>query len=184
VNQVMAFRHDLHPVRLRVCEPVEVGERADVVNLNVVRSLAELASALERSGDQLLVRIDGSGVLAVGEDHAFLPFEWNAAEPCDQWCPARALDADLSLTLIAVFAVVAPEALVEIWDQVEAIVKRGTGPPRAQSRWATGHAGAAAAHLVDLRGRAAPRRQDRRGEPLAFTSVGSAGAAGTALAGV
>jgi hypothetical protein len=53
--------HGLRPVGLRLSGPVEIGERADVVDLNAVRSLAELASALLESFDQLLVRVDGSG---------------------------------------------------------------------------------------------------------------------------
>jgi hypothetical protein len=46
-----------------------------VVNLDVVRLLAELASAFEQPGDQLPVGVDGPGVLAVGEDRVLLPFE-------------------------------------------------------------------------------------------------------------
>ena len=60
--------HDLGPSGLRLAGPAEVGERPDVVNLDVIRSPAELASALEQPGNQLPVRVDGPGVLAVGED--------------------------------------------------------------------------------------------------------------------
>jgi hypothetical protein len=83
--------HDLSPSGLRLAGLAEVGERPDVVDLDVVRSPAELASALEQPGDQLPVRVDGPGVLAVGEDRVFLPLERDTAEPGDQWflgCPA------------------------------------------------------------------------------------------------
>jgi len=39
--------HDLGPFGLRLAWLAEVGERPDMVNLDVVRSPAELASALE-----------------------------------------------------------------------------------------------------------------------------------------
>jgi hypothetical protein len=76
--------HDLGPSGLQLAGPAEVGERTDMVNLNVIRSPADLASALEQPGDQLAVRVDRPGVPAVGEDRSFLPFERDTAEPCDQ----------------------------------------------------------------------------------------------------
>jgi hypothetical protein len=46
------FCHDRCPRRLfRLAELIEVGELSDVVNLDIVRSLAEFASAREESGD-------------------------------------------------------------------------------------------------------------------------------------
>src|SRR5215471_5735744 len=87
--------HELGPFGLRLAGPVEDGQRADVVNRDVVRSLAELASSPEQPGDQLPVGVDGPGVLAVGEDRVLLPLERNAAEPGDQRLLAPALDAGL-----------------------------------------------------------------------------------------
>src|SRR5712691_8793034 len=76
--------HDLGPSGLRLAGLAEVGQRPDVVNLDTVRSPAELASAFQQPGDQLPVRVDGPGVLAVGEDRSLLPLERDTAEPCDQ----------------------------------------------------------------------------------------------------
>jgi hypothetical protein len=59
-----------------------------VVDFDVVRSLAEFASALEQSFDQLLVGVERPVWLTVEEDRRLLPFERDAAEPSDQWVPA------------------------------------------------------------------------------------------------
>src|ERR1700741_2366793 len=84
--------HGPGPFGLRLAGLVEVGELADVMHLDAVRSPAELASSLGEPSDQLLVRVEGPGAQAVGEDRRLLPFERDAAEPCDQWFPALALD--------------------------------------------------------------------------------------------
>ena len=58
--------HELGPFGLRRAGPVEVGQRADVVDSDVARPLAELASSVEQPGDQLPGGVDRPGVLAVG----------------------------------------------------------------------------------------------------------------------
>jgi hypothetical protein len=87
--------HGLCPSGLRLAGLAEVSKRPDVVDLDVIRSLAELASAPEQPGDQLPAGVDGPGVLAVGEDRVLQPLERNAAGPCGQWCAALAPGAGL-----------------------------------------------------------------------------------------
>ena len=53
---------------------------------------AELAGVREEPGDELLVRIVDPDRLTVDDPRRFLPMEWYAAEPCDQWLPAVAFD--------------------------------------------------------------------------------------------
>jgi hypothetical protein len=70
------LRHDRCPPRLfRLAELVEVRELSDVMDLDVFRSLAELASSREEPGDQFL-GADCSTWLAVFEHCLFLPPEW------------------------------------------------------------------------------------------------------------
>jgi hypothetical protein len=66
----------------------EVGELADVVDLHVVRLLADLAGIRKESGDELFMRVVDPDWLTVGDRRRFLPSEWYAAEPCDQWLSA------------------------------------------------------------------------------------------------
>ena len=51
--------------------------------------------AAQEPGDQLLAAGGGRGGQAVVDDRLALPFERDAAEPCDQWLPARPLGAGL-----------------------------------------------------------------------------------------
>ena len=80
--------HELGPFGLRLAGPVEDGQRADVVNRDVVRSLAELASSIEQPGDQPPVGVDRPGVGAVGEHRVLLPLESLARRIRRQWQPA------------------------------------------------------------------------------------------------
>lgn len=72
------------PLGLQVPGCCEVFERADVVNLDVARLLADLAGVRQEPCDEFLVRIVGPGRLTVIDRRRFLPVEWNATEPCDQ----------------------------------------------------------------------------------------------------
>jgi len=77
------FRHDRCPRRLfRLAELIEVRELSDVMNLNVLRSLADLAPAREESGDQFL-GADCSTWLAVVKDCLLLPPKWYSTVLCD-----------------------------------------------------------------------------------------------------
>jgi hypothetical protein len=77
--------HDRCPPRLfRLAELVEVRELSDVMDLDILRSLAELASAREESGDQFL-GADCSGWVTVVKDRFLLPPEGYATVLCDQW---------------------------------------------------------------------------------------------------
>ena len=51
------FHHDFHPRRSWRARLVELGELADMVDLHVTASLAELALSPDEPGDQLFVGI-------------------------------------------------------------------------------------------------------------------------------
>ena len=96
--------HDCGPGGLRLSGPLEVGEPANVVHLDVACSLAELTSSLQQSVDQLPVGIDGAGGPAVGEDRVLLPLQGDADAASGRstprsrpaggwgWCEAAATD--------------------------------------------------------------------------------------------
>src|SRR5579862_6509797 len=88
------FRHQGGPGGL--CWPrfPEVGEFADLVGLHCGPLMAPFTFAFKEPDDQFF-GADGWCWLAVVDDRAFLPFERDAAEPCDQWFPARPLYAGL-----------------------------------------------------------------------------------------
>src|ERR1019366_3686932 len=72
----------------------EIGQLADLVGFHRGPLAAPLAFASQEPGDQLPAA-DGRGGQAVVNDRLALPFERDAAEPCDQWLPARPLLAGL-----------------------------------------------------------------------------------------
>jgi hypothetical protein len=84
-----AFSHELRPEGLWLAGPVEIGKGADVVNLNVVRPLTELAASRLEPSDQLFVGMQRPGRDTVGEHRRLVSLEWNTAEPGDQWVLAR-----------------------------------------------------------------------------------------------
>jgi hypothetical protein len=69
--------HDLHPRGRWLPGPVEVGELADVVDLDGVRLSAQFAAASPEPLGQLLGRVDGTGRGAVGKDRPFVPLGGN-----------------------------------------------------------------------------------------------------------
>ena len=72
----------------------EIGEFADVVDLHVSGLLAESRSCPLRS--LVISSLRGCGARSAARSAMIallLPCEWDAAEPCDQWCPACAFDA-------------------------------------------------------------------------------------------
>jgi hypothetical protein len=87
--------HELCPRGLRLPRCGEVCEFADLVHLHPGRFAAEFASSLPQSPQQLCAGAAGDdrGGEVVGEDRFPLPFERDAAEPCDQWFPAGSLQA-------------------------------------------------------------------------------------------
>src|SRR6266508_6019578 len=90
--------HDLHPAGLvRLAGTDEVGECADVMNLNGSRVVADLAPALAEPGDELASpRVGCPAGHAVGEDRVVLSPQWDAAEPCDQgWLGLAAVHTGL-----------------------------------------------------------------------------------------
>ena len=74
--------------------PGEVGQLADLVGFHLGPLAAPFAFAPQEPGDQLLAA-NGRGGQAVVDDRLALPFERDAAEPCDQRFPARPLLAGL-----------------------------------------------------------------------------------------
>ena len=79
--------HQAGPFGLGRSRFAEVGQLAGLVCLHRGALLAPLAPAFEEPGDQFLAA-GGRGWQAVVEDRFLLPFERDAAEPCDQWFPA------------------------------------------------------------------------------------------------
>src|SRR5436189_5745924 len=76
--------------------PVEIGELADVMNLQVRPGVADLAVLGEEPMDQLVAPSAGDNRLLVGEDGRALSLERDPAEAGDQWLPAPiAVDGDL-----------------------------------------------------------------------------------------
>jgi hypothetical protein len=70
---------------------VEASEFTDVVHLHLVRTIAELAPVGEQLWEPLLAPGWGRICVAVSENCVALPFEWYAAEPCDEcFCPHHA----------------------------------------------------------------------------------------------
>lgn len=63
----------------------ELGEFTDVVGLYLTGLLAEFAPACCEPADQLAAGVGDAPWGAVVDDCCFLPFEWDATEPCDQW---------------------------------------------------------------------------------------------------
>jgi hypothetical protein len=63
----------------------------DLMDVNVIGLLADLAHAPEESLDDLAVAVWG-GIRSTVEEHRVLvPFEGDPAEPCDQWFSALPL---------------------------------------------------------------------------------------------
>ena len=79
--------HEVRPLGLRPSRPGEVGEGADLVDFHRGALLTPLAPACQEPDGQLLAAGSRDG-LAVGEDRFLLPYQRDAAEPCDQWLPA------------------------------------------------------------------------------------------------
>jgi hypothetical protein len=73
----------------------EFGERADMVHMHHVVVLAEFAASLQEPVDQFLSGVGDPFRAAVIEHRRFLPYQWNATEPCDQWPAVAALDDGL-----------------------------------------------------------------------------------------
>ena len=89
--------HEVHPGGfVRPAGLVEIGEFADVVNLQVPRVLADLAASGDEPMDQLVASGAGHDRPLVGEDGCVCPPERDPAEAGDQWFPASiAFDGDL-----------------------------------------------------------------------------------------
>ena len=72
----------------------EVGEPGDVVHLHLAAVLAQLARIPQEPGNDLLAGVGVPAGSAVDDDRVLLPFEGNAAEPCDQGLLVLLADAD------------------------------------------------------------------------------------------
>src|SRR5206468_11136931 len=83
--------HDCCPRGLGRAEWSEIGEGADVMDVHGSGLLAELALSRKESGDDFLAGMGDSARAAVVDDRGLLPFQGDAAEPCDQWFSACSL---------------------------------------------------------------------------------------------
>ena len=79
---------------LAVAGACEVAQPGDVVHLHLAAVLAQLAPVPQEPGNDLLAGVNLPARGAVGDDRGFLPFEGNAAEPCDQGFPVPLADTD------------------------------------------------------------------------------------------
>ena len=93
--------HELRPPGLRPSCPCEVGELADLVDFHVGQRVAPLAAPCPEPLSQLLAAGGRDGKV-VSDDCLLLPFQGNAAEPGDQWFPARPFDGGLEADARAV----------------------------------------------------------------------------------
>src|SRR5437016_12360381 len=86
-----SFRHDLYPCGFLVAPClVQVGELADVVDLQSCGGAAQLAASSDEPSDQL-VAAGGEQVGRTIHEHRLLPpFQRDTTEPRDQWLPAAA----------------------------------------------------------------------------------------------
>jgi hypothetical protein len=66
-------RHQFRPQRLWLSRFAKMGELADMVNFDVARVLARLASSSPEPFDQLLATDDARGWFTVGQDRFALP---------------------------------------------------------------------------------------------------------------
>jgi len=62
------------------------------VDLDLAYLMAEFAPVVDKPADQLWSMVGAPGRIAVNDDHASLPFEWDSTETGDQWLPAAAFD--------------------------------------------------------------------------------------------
>src|SRR5205823_527854 len=67
--------------------PNEVCQFADLVDLDVVRLLADLTRASQESLDDFAVTVRGGVRDSVMNDHVPVALEGDPSEPCDQWFP-------------------------------------------------------------------------------------------------
>ena len=86
--------HEPGPCWLASAGVCEVGEPGDVVHLHLAAVLAQFAPVPLEPGDDLLAGVGVPAGSAVDDDRGFLPFEGNAAEPCDQGLLVALADAD------------------------------------------------------------------------------------------
>src|SRR5947209_20212379 len=83
-------RHEAHPGRgVRQPHWVELGELADVVDLDVLGPFAELTPAGQEPINEFLAA-DGWGCRTIGGDRGGLPSERDGTEPYGQVVPAAA----------------------------------------------------------------------------------------------
>ena len=87
-----ASGHEPAPMRAVAGPAGEVGELADVVDLHLVRAARRARICPCRSRVTSSLRVGGRAGRRSVEDRVLLPFERDAAEPCDQWLPACAFD--------------------------------------------------------------------------------------------
>jgi hypothetical protein len=88
------FCHEPGPGWLAVSGACEVGEPGDVVHLHLAAVLAQLAPVPQEPGNDFLAGVNAPAGSAVGDDRGLLPFEGDAAEPCDQGFLVSLADAD------------------------------------------------------------------------------------------
>lgn len=86
------FGHELVPYGLRLSRSLQVGERADVVDIHRAGLLAQFTPSGLEPGYQLFSADGDRARDAVGEDRVFLAPQGDPTEPCDQWLTAFALD--------------------------------------------------------------------------------------------
>lgn len=98
-HEGLAFTHGHQTYPLRPFRPsrfVEIGEFADVVDLQSVPSLAHLTLPCQEPVNQLVALDSGHDGLAVGDDGFALSLERDPAEAGDQWfLPLPTLPRDL-----------------------------------------------------------------------------------------
>src|SRR6266566_5883635 len=85
--------HEVHPRGpFGLTRSVEVGEPADLVDLDAVPLSAKLALTTREPLGDLAVTVRGGVGDAVERNRVPVPPEGYPSEPCDQWCPAGPFD--------------------------------------------------------------------------------------------